>query len=350
MITLKDVAKEAGVSTATVSRVINNKGLISSQTVELVYQAVEKLGYEPNVLARNLRMKETSTILILVPNITNPYYAHIISGISDTTRKLGFSSFICNTNGERQQEKEILNMLAKRRADGAILLATELGAEWLRKYSEKYPIVQCSEYDPNIDIPHVTIDNYKAAREVVKYLISLGHRRIGMISSENKYLSTQLRLKGYKDELIAAGVNPLDDYVYYASQDYTFQSGKKGAQVLLSQENRPTALFCISDILAQGAITGANEMGFHVPGDVAVIGFDDVEQTTIYRPNITTVAQPCYEIGQRSAELLYQHIRQMQEGSFDASLQTKAVILPHRLIVRDSSCKRDDFLDLSVCY
>ena len=345
MITILDVAKEAGVSAATVSRVLNNKGGVSRITVELVYQAVDKLGYEPNIQAQSLRKKETRTILVLVPNISNPYYAHILSGVSDTTRALGYSSFICNTRGETEQEREVLDLLAKRRADGAILLASELGSNWLLEYAEKYPIVQCSEFDPNIPIPHVSIDNYNAAREAVRFLIQLGHKRIGTISSTNKYLSTHLRLKGYRDELAEAGIPVMEHNIYYADRDYNFKSGKKAAKAVLAQENRPTALFCISDVLAQGAIVGAQEMGFDVPRDLAIIGFDDVEQTTIYHPYITTIAQPCYEIGKKGAEMLCQSLLNQQDGKPAQSTSAHEVILPHKLVVRESAAKRINLLD-----
>ena len=348
MITILDVAKEARVSAATVSRVLNNKGGISQSTVEQVYKAVDKLGYEPNILAQSLRKKETRTILVLVPNISNPYYAHILSGVSDTTRALGYSSFICNTRGEPEQEKEVLDLLAKRRADGAILLASELGCDWLLEYAEKYPIVQCSEFDPNVKIPHVSIDNYQAARDAVRFLIELGHKRIGTISSTNHYLSTHLRLKGYRDELTEAGLPVVESNICYADRDYNFKSGKRAAQAVLAQENRPTALFCISDVLAQGAIVGAKEMGFDVPRDLAVVGFDDVEQTTIYHPYITTIAQPCYEIGKTGTEMLCQYLLGQQDGTPPHPSFAWEVILPHKLVVRESTAKRTNLLDFPV--
>lgn len=337
MVTIVDVAKEANVSPATVSRVINHNHSISKKTAEKVWAAAEKLGYEPNMLARSFRKQETRIILVLVPNITNPYYAHILSGISDTTRALGYSSFICNTQGEEAQELEVLDMLRKRRADGAILLATEEGTSWLREYSGRFPVVQCSEYDPAVPVPHVCIDNYNAARDVVRYLLELGHRRIGTISSENRYVSTQLRLQGYRDELRAAGIEPQDEYVHFASVDYSFKSGRDGAKKLLQLPQPPTALFCISDVLAQGAVTGAGEIGVAVPRQLTVVGFDDVDHTTRYHPYITTMAQPCYEIGQKATELLHKRIKStMKKGSLAQPAQVEH-ILPHKLIVRESS-------------
>ncbi len=340
MATILDVSKAAKVSVATVSRVLNGNGQVSPETARRVMEAVESLQYTPNVSARNLRRNESRIILILAPNITNPYYAHIIAGIGKAAHQLGYSSFLCNTEGERQQEEEALDMLVRHQADGAILLATEHGADWLRPYAEHFALVQCSEYDPSIDIPRVSIDNYAASSEVMEYLLRLNHTRIGLISSVNNYISTQLREKGYRDALQEAGTPPKEEYIRRATADYTFKSGYDAAKSLLSQERRPTALFCISDMLALGAIASAREMGFRVPEDVTVAGFDDVEQTTMFHPYVTTVAQPCFDLGLTAMEML--------EGRLRHVLKTREVILPHRLMVRESSAPRRGPLDFSA--
>ena len=337
MVTILDVAKAANVSTATVSRVLNKTGSISQATTQKVLAAANQLGYEPNMLARSFRKQETRIVLVLVPNFTNPYYTNIMSGISDTTRRLGYSSFICNTQGDPQQEKDVLEMLSRRRADGAILLGTPLGTHWLKKYADTYPIVQCSEYDPEIPIPHVAIDNYQAALDVVKFLVGQGHRRIATISSKNNFISTRLRQQGYEDGLKAAGIEAREAYVLHASVDYSFESGQQAARTLLQRKDRPTALFCISDVLAQGALLAAEEMGIQVPKQLTVIGFDDVEETTRYHPYITTLAQPCYEIGVKAAELLREYIKHPPPKSSDFFTRQYEFILPHKLIERESS-------------
>ncbi len=330
MTTILDVAREANVSPSTVSRVLNNSGAISKATVETVYKAVEKLGYEPNVFARNLRKRETHVLMILAPNMTNPYYASIIAGISDFTRELNYSCFICKTDGDSYQIKELLSKVLKHQADGAILLACEKDEKWLNEYRNAFPLVECSEYDPEIEIPHVCIDNFKAANEAVKYLISLGHRKIATISSVNKHISTELRMNGYLDALREAGIEIDDRYIAYSSVDYSYQSGCNETRRLLSQSNPPTALFCISDVLAVAAINTAKEMGFSVPEDFSVIGFDDVEMITMFAPKLTTVSQPCHEIGMIAATLLYRKI--MQEGA--VPIET---ILPHKLMIRETT-------------
>jgi len=333
MVTINDVAKEANVSASTVSRVLNNTGTISQPTTNTVIRAVKKLGYEPNVLARNFRKKRTRTILILTPNMTNPFYSNIISGICDLSRDMNYSSFVCNTTDETQQIKKTLDMLYKHKADGAILLASEKGQHWLSEYAEEFPIIQCCEYDPDLDISRVSIDNYHAAVDTVRYLIALGHKKIGMISSVNKYLSTENRLKGYKDALREAGLESTDRYVAFAGKDYNYQSGCRAAEKLLTQSDRPTALFCISDVLAIGAVNTAKIMGMCIPEDISIVGFDDVEQTSMFTPKITTVAQPCYSLGQKATELLCRKLEQNES----IPLET---ILPYRMIIRDSTGPR----------
>jgi len=330
MATMAEVAREARVSVATVSRLLNKQGTVSLDTAERVYAAIQKLSYEPNLLARNFRKSESRVILILCPNMTNPYYAHILSGIGDAATELGYSALIFNTADDPAREAEALEMLKKRRADGAILMASNKDCTWLLEYAERFALVQCSEYGPEVDIPHVSIDNYLAAQQTMEYLISLGHQRIAIISSENDYISTSLRLKGYRDTLEKHAIDIRQDYIVYASRDYSFKSGKKTARELLAVTPPPTAIFCISDTLALGAITAAKEMGYRVPEDVTVIGFDDVEHTTMFHPYITTVAQPCYELGKRSARLLYDLMSQGKEIP-------RQVIMEHRLIVRESS-------------
>lgn len=330
MATIHDVAARAGVSIATVSRVLNGK--TKGPAAARVMEAVEALAYVPNPAARNLRHSESRVILILAPNMTNPYYASIALGINRTAYDMGFTPLLYNTFGSRRTTQERLSLLERRQADGAILMAPEQGSEWLAGYASRYPIVQCSEYDPDVPIPHVCVDNYRAAREATAYLRRLGHKRIGIISSVNRYVSTDLRLRGYLDELRSSGLPAGEAYIRRAAEDYSFKSGFDAAASLLSQEERPTALFCISDMLALGAIASAQEMGFKVPRDVSIVGFDDVEYTTMFHPYVTTVAQPREEIGVKAVELL----AELMAGG----RVREQVLLPHKLIPRETTAPR----------
>ncbi|MEG0177781.1 LacI family DNA-binding transcriptional regulator [Anaerorhabdus sp.] len=326
---ISDVSKLAGVSVATVSRVINNTCYVNPETKEKVLKAIQELSYEPNLSARNLRRNTSGAILVLTPNLTNPYYSNIIEGISETARKYGSSTFVCSSNGDKEQEMELIKMLDSRRADAAIVLATNFDDKWLLPYAQKYPVVFCSEYNPNLKVNRVSVDNYKAAFEATEYLIQQGHTKIGMLSSENEYISTKLRMEGFLDACKEYGIDSKKN-IDFASSDYSFQSARKLATKMLSKKNHVTALFCISDILALGAIYGARQVGLDVPTDVSIVGFDNLEYAEMMVPQITTVNQPCREIGVSAME----RVQELLNGQDD---KPKVTLLEHELVIRGST-------------
>lgn len=332
MTTIEEVARRAGVSVATVSRVLNGSGPVSPGTASRVQQAIDELGYTPNLTARNLRRKESRVVLALSPNFSNPYYAHILTGIGDLARSKGYSVFICNVGEDLESGKDALQMLKTHRADGAIFLACAMDDFWLEPYFEKYPIVQCCEYIPDAKASSVSIDNYRAAYEMTRYLAEQGHKRIGMISADNRYLSTRLRFEGCRDAQKDVGIQWDETLVETAGGDYSFASGHVAACRLLDRPDRPTALFCVSDILALSAVAAAEELGLSVPEDLTVTGFDDVDYTTMFHPYLTTVSQPCYAMGQRSLEMLLRRLR-------DPQLPPERVFVEHALVIRESSGK-----------
>ncbi len=330
MATISDVAREAQVSVATISRVLNNHPRVSPDTRKRVLEAIERLQYEPNVLARNFRRSESRVILVLCPNFTNPFYGNIVTGIADTARKHGYSAMFCTTQSDKEREKDFLGMLRTKRADGAILLATENSVRFLSHLADQFPIVQCPEYFPDVDISHVSIDNYKAACHAVHYLTSLGHRRIALITSNDAYLSMSRRFQGYKAELEKAGI-PFDPtLVQYTGEGYHFSNGVKAVHSLMALPEPPTAVFCVSDILALGALRGALDMGYRVPEELAVIGFDDVEYATMFKPHITTVRMPCYDLGASAMEILWGKMN-------GAPAAPHELVLDFELVIRDST-------------
>ena len=332
MATVEDVAREAGLSVATVSRVLNNSSAVRPETAARVRAAIERLGYVPNVSARNLRRNESRAILLLAPNFTNPFYTHVMTGVIGEARHHGYDVLLCSTAGDADKDRQLLEMLHNRRADGAILLACTRQHRWIRRYAERYPLVVCPEYVPGEDVPHVSIDNRSAAYEAVRYLIGLGHRRIGMLSAGNDYLSTHLRVEGYCDALREAGLARFETDFGLASADYSFASGHACAHRILAQPERPTAMFCVSDILALSVISAAQERGIAVPDGLTVVGFDDVDYTTMLHPFLTTVRQPCMQLGEQSMRLLLE----LMQGRRPARRQ---LTLPYRLIERESSAR-----------
>ncbi|PNT92745.1 LacI family DNA-binding transcriptional regulator [Clostridium thermosuccinogenes] len=328
MTNIQDVAKVAGVSVATVSRVLNNSSSVSARTRENVLKAIKELNYQPNLLGRNLRRMEARMILVLLPNISNPFYSRVVKGIEDVARKNDYFIMLCNTDSDASQEKLYLKLLKNRLSDGVIFLAPELKKEELSEIGINYPTVQCCEYKEGARVSHVTIDNYAAGYNAVKHLIDLGHKRIGLISCRNNFVSTKQREAGYRKALEDSGIDFDSRLITYG--DYSFMSGMRCARQLLDLEGGVTAIFAISDVMAIGAMRAVKEKNMSVPKDIAVVGFDNISFASMSDPMLTTISQPKYEIGCTAMNLLLEQIK----GSIKES---RHIVLEHELIVREST-------------
>ena len=330
MVTIEDVAKAAGVSAATVSRVMNRSPLVAEATAQTVRKTVERLGYVPNQQARNLRRNESRTVLVLTPNITNPYFASVFDGINEGAQALEYNLFLCTVDG-KNQEALLSEAIDSKRADGAILLKIDRDARWLQQYSDRFPIVQCCEYAAPCDTAHVSVDNYRAGYEATSFLVGLGRRKVGTISADNRVMSTMQRMRGYQDALTDAGIPLKERYVARADANYTYLSSLDAARRILSQEDPPNALFCIGDSIAMAAVVVAGELGLSVPEEVSVVGFDDVIYTKMIHPYLTTMVQPCAQLGRRAMEMLHGIL-------VNGEPENRNVILPHGFALRESTC------------
>lgn len=328
MPTISDVAAKAGVSVATVSRVINGSSKVSPETLIKVKQAIAELNYRPNLLGRALRKTKSERVLVLLPNIANPFYAEIVKGIEDVANKNGYSIMLCNTDSNLEREKKYIKMLKSHLADGAILMASEMTCEELTELSHEIPIVQCCEYKVGIPITHVSIDNEMAAYKAVNHLIGLGHKKIAFIGAKNQFLSSSLRKDGYIRALNEAGID--FDPAYCGYGDYSYKSGFRIMKQLLSLEARPTAVFCISDLMAVGAIRSAMEEELRVPEDLAVCGFDNIYFSRMFKPTLTTVSQPMHDLGCTAMEALINIIE-------EKSTEQMHYFMEHELIIREST-------------
>jgi LacI family repressor for deo operon, udp, cdd, tsx, nupC, and nupG len=328
MATIQDVAKEAGVSVATVSRVINGSSKVSPKARKAVLDAIRQLNYQPNLLGRNLRLMQTKMVLVLLPTISNPFYSMIVKGMEDVAHKNGYNVMLCNTNSDVSREKVYLELMKNRLADGVIFLASEMSEEELSQIAMRFPVVQCCEYKEEARASHVSIDNKAAAYMAVKHLIKQGHRKIGLISCENSFISTKQREEGYKIALEEEGI--LVDLSLIKHGDYGFRSGIRAMNQFFIENNVPTAVFCISDSMAIGAIKSIWAKGLKVPKDIAVMGFDDINFASMYSPGLTTIAQPQYDLGCVSMELLLKVIG----GEI---IEPQTIYLEHELIIREST-------------
>jgi len=328
--TIQDVARVAGVSVATVSRVINKSGTVTQKTRDVVLEAIKQLEYRPNLLGRNLRRTETKLILALLPTIANPFYSRIVKGMEDIAHKNGFNVLLCNTDSNADRERVYLELLKNRRADGVIFMAPEISCEELSEIGRSFPVVQCCEYKENTHVPRVTIDNFVAAKKAVKHLILLGNRRIGMISCRNSFLSTIRREQGYKAAIEEAGIEYDERLIVYG--DYSFKSGYRAASNILMQNERAEAIFSISDIMAIGALRAARDKGLRVPEDLAVVGFDNISFASMCDPMLTTISQPKYDLGCTAMELLIKKVK----GEMEVPAE---VVLENELVIRETTIK-----------
>ncbi len=328
MANIQDVAALAGVSVATVSRVLNNSTSVVPGTRDRVLSAIRELNYNPNLTARNLRRAQTKMVLVLLPTVANPFYSRIVKGMEDIAHKNGYNVMLCNTNSDPAREKVYLELLKNRLADGAVLMSSDFETEYLMELGSIWPIVQCCEYNENTTLSRISINNEQAAYKAVEHLTKLGHKRIGMISAKNNFISTALREKGYKRALSDAGIALDPGFIMYG--DYGYKSGLRLTTQLLSLENPPSALFAISDMMAIGGIKAAIQKGFSIPDDFAAVGFDNISFSSMYSPALTTISQPKYDMGCVAMELLLKGI------SGEETMQ-KTIVLEHELIIREST-------------
>ncbi|MEM5401887.1 LacI family DNA-binding transcriptional regulator [Paraburkholderia unamae] len=324
------VAQRAGVSVATVSRVLNGHANVRAATRERVLAEIESSGYRVNELARNLRTAESRLLLTMVPDFGNPFYAEIVRGIDSVAREHGFFLLLCDTGADAGRERSYFDLLRRHRADGAICLDPATVQHALAAESTALPWVACCEFDPDVGVPYVGIDNYRAAHDAVRHLIARGRRRVALINSDEHYLYAQQRRDGWRDALGEAGIAMRDAWrVNVNCLDYDAGAQAAAALMRLPAGEAPDAIFAVSDTLAVGVVNGLRGAGRRVPHDVAVVGFDDIALAAQIDPPLTTIAQPMRELGETAARLLLRRFA-------DPRASVPGVLLPHRLVVRES--------------
>ncbi|SDK17769.1 LacI family DNA-binding transcriptional regulator [Sediminibacillus albus] len=327
MANIHQVAKHAGVSVATVSRVLNGQNSVTAKTRIKVEDAIKQLNYEPSLLGRNLRNSESRLLLVLIPNISNPFYSEIINGIENTAIDLNYNILLCETDTNPDRENIYFDLVRKKMADGIISMDPAVNVETLTKLGKTHAIIQCSEYAVDSGIPYVTIDNLEAAYRAVKHLIRIGHTRIALINSDQKYLYARQRQLGYQKALEEHGLH-MDEELIFHTQGLGFEYGQQAMKKVLSQKQRPTAIFAVSDLLAIGALKEIHSHSLKVPEDIAVVGFDKIAFSNMTHPTLTTVAQPMYQMGTIAAKMLVDKIQ---------GKEVESLILDHELVIREST-------------
>jgi len=330
MPTIRDVAERAGVSPITVSRVINNSGYVSQETRSRVEAAIAELQYVPNSLARSLRFKRTHTLALVLTDITNPFWTTVARGVEDAASQCGFNVILCNTDENEAKQSEYLNVLLQKQVDGFLLVpARSTPDPIVLIQSQKVPTVVLDRQVPGAQVDIVRGDSEGGAYQLVRLLLSLGHRRIAMLSGPVSISTAADRVTGYHRALHEVGLEAQAELICYG--EYTQESGYQMAQKALSLTPRPTALFAANNFIAIGALRALREVGMRVPEDMALVSFDDIPPAFVIEPFLTVAAQPAYEMGHRATELLLARL------SGQAPPECQEIVLPTEIIVRRSS-------------
>lgn len=336
MSTIPDVAGLAGVSTATVSRIINSPDSVREETREKVFLAMGKCNYKYNALARGFVTKRSNTIGLIIPTINNPVFADSTLGVQEYGDTKNIRVILGNSYYKYSQEENLVKVLRESQVDGLILTTTNLKGDVLKSLiDEKFPFVLLFSTIKGGPFSAVGIDNYRGGYLATEHLVSLGHKRIGMVAGNFTMTDRSYhRWHGYKSCLRNNNISY--DKELLVQTDYSLSSGRDSIRKLLDLPCPPTAVFCSNDYIALGAIKGAREKGLTLPDDLSIVGFDDMQTASYMVPALTTIRQPAYEMGRRAAELLLDQIEQPSKPIQDM-MDVELVVRESSTTVRDTS-------------
>ena len=309
-VTIYDIAQEAKVSVATVSRVLNNTAPVKDSTRLKIMQLIERYQFQPNALARSLSKKETGTIGVIVPDITNPFFPEVFSGIERAARDLGYTFFLCDTLGDYERESQYLHILREKQADGIIFLGGRINLskcnpqliEEVAEVANRIPLVLVNGNLPGTSLYRVITDESKGAEAATQYLINLGHREIAFIAGNENMSTTLQKVRAFMRIMAHNGLEVPEERVIYG--DFSMVSGERAMMRLLSQANRPTAVFCVNDFTAVGALKAAMKSGVKVPNEISIVGYDDIPLASSIFPELTTVKQHMDLLGSTAVQVL----------------------------------------------
>lgn len=337
-VTIKDIARELGISPSTVSRALKDHPDISPETKKAVNELAEKLNYQPNIVALNLRQRKTNTIGVIIPEIVHFFFSTVISGIEDIAYEAGYNVILAQSNESYQREVTDMKALFNTRVDGMLLSISRETTNFDHIDSivnKGMPIVFYDRMYNSPSCSKVIVDDYSGAKEAVLHMIDQGCKKIAhLIPSPNLMISID-RLKGYQDALKERGIEANPDWVVHCNEG-SFEEGKIVTAKLLAQKNRPDAIFASTDPLAMGAVMSIKEKGLKIPEDIAIVGFSNWFFGELLEPSLTTVDQPGFEMGREAARILIKQIEMKEKGQ---ELVHETKILKTKLIIRNSSLK-----------
>lgn len=333
--TIKDVADRAGVSIATVSRVINGATIVSEKSRRRVLAAIEELDFKPSQIARNLVMQTTNTIGVIVPALSNQFTGGILNGIEEKSSSCGYDIMVCGTGGDTEKERRYLELFQERQVAGIVFMGWQLKPETVQVINRlSTQVVMMNRNASGLTVPTVSIDNFWAAYQMTNYLISKGHRKIAFFRNSVDIDACGVeQYSGFERALAEAGMEIDRSLVKYG--EFSEERSYNLMVELTEQGNLPTAVFATSDIMAIGVINALKDHGYNVPEDVSVVGFNDVEMASSYRPALTVIHQPLRAMGMEAVKMIIDSRNKKEEGR-DMENDGRTVILPHKLIERDS--------------
>ncbi|WP_462056078.1 substrate-binding domain-containing protein [Vibrio cholerae] len=329
MATMKDIARLAGVSTSTVSHVINKSRFVSDEIVERVNNAAQQLNYAPSALARSLKMNRTKTIGMLVTTSTNPFFGEVVKGVERSCYHQGYNLILCNTEGDNQRMKASINTLLQKRVDGLLLMCSTLEGERLDVF-DRYPDIPIvvMDWGPILFASDKIQDNsLQGGYMAAKHLIECGHKEIGCITGPLIRHQAQMRYEGYKRALAEAGIAINPDWI--VESDFECEGGYQAFEKLYQRGKLPSALFVSNDMMAMGVIQAASQRGLRVPDDLSLIGYDDVHIAKFMTPALTTIHQPKYRLGKAAIDTLLYRLE-------NPDTTAQVVQLEPTLVVRNS--------------
>ncbi|GAM13625.1 catabolite control protein A [Mesobacillus selenatarsenatis] len=329
-ITIYDVAREANVSMATVSRVVNGNPNVKPATRKKVMEVIDRLGYRPNAVARGLASKKTTTVGVIIPDIASPFFAELARGIEDIATMYKYNIILSNSDQNIEKELHLLNTMLGKQVDGIVFMGGNIKAEHVGEFKKSpVPIVLAGSIEESGEIPSVNIDYEQATFDAVSTFVEKGHKKIAfVIGPQLEPINKDKKLEGYKRALKDAGIEYNEELV--VEGDYTYDSGLEAIERILELDTKPTAILVGSDEMALGVIHGAFDRGYSVPDDFEVISSDNTRLTLMVRPQLTTIVQPLYDIGAVAMRLLTKY---MNKENVDENI----VVLPHRIENRKST-------------
>ncbi|WP_053218880.1 catabolite control protein A [Virgibacillus senegalensis] len=328
-ITIYDVAREANVSMATVSRVVNGNPNVKPATRKKVLNTIERLGYRPNAVARGLASKKTTTVGAIIPDISSIFFAELARGIEDIATMYNYNIILSNSDQNKEKELHLINTMLEKQVDGIVFMGGKITDEHVQQFqTSPVPVALAATIDESQKTPSVNIDYEQAAYEATALLLEHGNEHPAFVSAQEETEINNQKFNGYQRALKEKNVSFKEDLVIKG--DYTYDSGIEALDQLMSRDQKPTSIFVASDEMALGVIHGAQDRGLKVPEDLEVFGFDNTRLATMVRPTLSTIVQPMYDIGAVAMRLLTKYMNKEE-------VTEQNIILPHRIIERNST-------------